>query len=90
MKKSLLVISLTTSLLMIGACSRHHYHDASGSYHPNGYFCQQITRKLHADAHRHNEGIKLTAIDRAKLMKRYEQYGCDEHHLKLKRIYDLN
>ena len=89
MKKGLLLISVTALLLVLSACSRHHYHN-SGPYHPNGYFCQQITRKLHADAHRHNEGIKITAIDKAKLMKRYERYGCNEQQLKLKGIYDLN
>lgn len=76
MKKQLLLSGIV--LVTLSGCAKYDKPNG-GPYHPNGYYCQQITRKLHADTHRHNAGQKLTTITEARLMKKYKRYGCDRY-----------
>ncbi len=73
--KSWLFIPLLIGLALMG-CSQPNKPFVG--YHPNGYYCQQITTRLHARVSAHNAGRKLTPIGEARLMKQYNQYKCDE------------
>ena len=76
MKKQLFLAGII--LITLSGCAKYDKSNR-GPYHPNGYYCQQITRQLHADVHRHNAGQKLTSIGEARLMKEYKRYDCDRY-----------
>lgn len=66
-------------LLTLTACSKSVRDAATSLYYPNGHYCQKITHELHLDPHHHHPGWKLTDTRKAKLMKEYKYYKCDQH-----------
>ena len=61
--------------IALSACADYRQNE---SFHGVGQaHCENIKRELHLGSHRHNAGKKLTAADKADLMREYKTYDCD-------------